>query len=133
MQEGVQGKGFSGISSLVTDLSSGSNKKLSELQSIPTSESQSPSSSVEVAAKRGLEKARKRQATASNKTHDDHPLGWSRKGNERAGRWVLGILTILFLFMFYGVYQSWDKQAPNQIVDSSSIPITQSVESEQPT
>ena len=128
MQEGGQGKGFSGLSTLITDLSSESKNQLSEPQTISTSEPQSPSSSsVEKAAKRGLEKARKRQATASNKTHDDHPLGWSRKGNDRAGRWVLGILTILFLFMFYGVYQSWDKQAPNQIVDSSSVPITQSV------
>ena len=128
MQERGQGKGFGGISSLVTDISSESKKQVSEPPSHSTSELQSSSSSsVEEAAKRGLEKARKRQATVSHKTHDDHPLGWSRKANDRAGRWVIGILSVLCLFMFYGVYQSWDKQAPKQMDYSQSTPINQSV------
>jgi hypothetical protein len=126
VQEGEQGKGFSGLSSLVTDLSSESKKQLSEPQSVPASVPlSSSSSSVDEAAKRGLKNAKKRRAAASNKKLD-HPLGWSKKANDRAGRWVLGILTVLCFFMFVGVYQSWEKQAPKQNDYSQSIPIKQS-------
>jgi|GEM_PF-3276547 len=115
-----EGKGFSGLISLATDLTLDRQSPTPNAKPAPRKKSDNSSAStVDEAAKRGVEAARKRQATASSNTNR-HPPKSSRGANNGSGKWPLRFLAVVCLLMLFGIYQSKNRPASKHVGNSPS-------------